>query len=78
MKTFDDVIDRIDTLINNDMDVDVINDVIGQIGEKFNLDTEQYGCTPTGLEEACFELKLTQEQINEICEATLNSLQDSV
>ena len=78
MKTFDDVIDQIDTLINNDMDVDVINDVIGQIGEKFNLDTEQYGCTLTGLEEACFELKLTQEQINEICEATLNSLQDSV
>lgn len=78
MKTFDDVIDQIDTLINNDMDVDVINDVIGQIGEKFNLDTEQYGCTATGLEEACFELKLTQEQINEICEATLNSLQNNV
>ena len=78
MKTFDDVVDEIDTLIGSGMDVDSINDVMSQIGEKFNLDTEQYGCTPTGLEEACFELKLTQEQINEICEATLNSLQDSV
>jgi len=78
VKTFDDVIDQIDTLIANDMDVDVINDVINLVAEKYNIDTEQYGCTPTGLEEACFELKLTQEQINEICEATLNSLQNSV
>ena len=78
MKTFDDVIDQIDTLISNDMDVDVINDIMSQVAEQYNLDTETYGCTATGLEEACFDLGFSDQQISEICESAIHSLKDSV